>query len=129
MAFLSMMNRSLNVFLNGIFSLPESAETALQKSGKRGFWVKPLIYVVLVWMTFRMSTPYRMAKYYIAYDYYTKTEMYRIRRVELNPKFANESFAQNREDKLFLRHLTFKDKLSAFFTPWVHFDRYFRETF
>jgi hypothetical protein len=118
-----------NALYFGFSTLGETVDKCCEESPRKSWWVRPMFYVTIIWVTLKMASPYRLAKNYIAFQYYKGTEMYRQRLIELGPDFAKNSFTEYREDKLFIKKLTHKDKLSAFFTPWKHVDAHFREIF
>jgi len=66
----------------------------------------------------RLLLPYHQARINMAYNKYMETTLYRDRLIEMGENFARMAFIEYDETELFLKKLTWKDKMKAFFVSY-----------
>ena len=104
--------------------IPGCVENALKTvHGTTSWYIKPYLYIRLSLVALKSWSPYKRALIIIAYRKYEETITYRERLIAFGEAFAKDSFAINREDKIFIRHITKKEKMKAFFTPFNYIGR------
>ena len=106
-----------------MFEIPGCVENALKTHGTASWYIKPYLYIILSLVALKSWSPYKRALVIIAYRKYEKTATYRERLIALGEDLAKESFAINREDRLFIKHITKKEKIKAFFMPFNYIGR------
>jgi hypothetical protein len=112
------------MFLFKILSdIPEYVEEQMKLCGNKIWYAKPYLYIVLFLSTLKYWHPYKLALISIAYKKYQDTVMYRERLIHFGEQFAKESFIENREDRLFIMHITRKEKMKAFLLPFNYIGR------
>jgi len=107
--------------------IPECVKKQLKHNNIKIWYAKPYMYIRLTigltLIALKSWFPYKRALIRIAYDKYKETVMYRERLIHFGEAFALRSFIDNREDKLFVTHITKKEKIKAFFLPFNYIAR------
>lgn len=98
--------------------IPNCVSEQLKQNNNKVWYAKPYLYTALFFVVLKEWYPYKRALIQIAYLKYQDTTMYRERLIHFGEDFALQSFVDNREDKFFMRYITRKEKISAFFMPF-----------
>jgi len=104
-------------------TIPEHVEEAIRKDNIKVWYAKPWMYTVLFFVALKGWFPYNRALIRIAYIKYEETALYRERLTNFGEDFAKAAFVDNREDEIFICHITKREKIKAVFMPFNYIRR------
>ena len=90
---------------------------------RKGWLVKPLLYIWLIPVSIWLSTPFRAALAILEYRKYQEDWRYQERKSIFGEDYAQEQYMNNKEWLYYRARLTWTDWFWVFVTPYTIVDR------